>query len=270
MAEKFKIMLSFDVDAETLWTSKDADEDGKNKIRPSLLSQGEYGPKVAVPRILKLLDRYEIKSSFFIPGWTAEHYPEMVEEIYKRGHEIGNHGYSHTSPDSFETKDEEIWEYQTTSEIIEKITGEKPKGFRGPSWEFSVNTLAILKDMGFVYDSTMMNSDQVGMLSVFGENSDIVEIPINWTLDDAPFWLLSGQDWGAAMQPPSAVFEIWTKEFEYLYKESFDNVFVLTCHPQIIGRPNRFSMYEELVDYLVNKDKVEFLTCIQTAEDYLK
>lgn len=268
MKNKFQIMLTFDVDAETLWTAKDADADGKNRTRPSMLSLGTYGAEVAVPRILKLLDKYDIKGSFFIPGETAELHPQMVEDIYKGGHEIGNHGYSHTCPDAFESYEEELKEYQDTNDIIKKLTGEAPKGFRAPSWEYSKNTFDIVKKMGFIYDSTMMGKDSLDYLKVFGEGSDIVEIPINWTLDDAPFWLLSGQDWGAPMVAPSSVYEIWTEEFLYLYEEGFDNVFTLTCHPQIIGRPARLRMYERLIQFLAEQNDIEFVRCIDAAEKY--
>lgn len=268
MSKKFQVMLTFDVDGETLWTSKDADKDGKNRMRPSMLSLGTYGAEVAVPRILRLLERYDIKATFFIPGETACLHPDMVVNIYEKGHEIGNHGYSHTCPDTFETYEEEIKEYEDANNVIKELTGEMPKGFRAPSWEYSVNTFDIVKKMGFVYDSTMMGKDSLDYLKVSGEGSGIVEIPINWSLDDAPFWLLSGQDWGAPMTSPATVYDIWKDEFEYLYDESFDNVFTLTCHPQLIGRPARMKMYERLVDFLAEHDDVEFVRCIDAAEKY--
>lgn len=268
MTKKFKIMLTFDVDAETLWTAEDQLNEAGNENRPVVLSQGHYGATVAVPRFLKLLDKYEIKGTFFIPGATVEKYPDMVREIVRKGHEIGNHGYTHICPSLFKSKEQEIDEYMRTSEAIKKLTGNKPKGFRAPSWEFSLHTLNILKDMGFVYDSTMMGSDKIEHLEVFGEKSEIVEIPINWTLDDAPFWLLSGFNWGAPMLPPSSVYEIWTEEFQYLYEESFNNVFTLTCHPQISGRPSRIRMYEKLVQFLKGHSDVEFVRCIDAAETY--
>lgn len=266
--KKFKVMLTFDLDAETLWTAPDPLNAVGNENRPVVLSQGYYGAEVAVPRFLNLLDKYDIKSTFFIPGEAAEKHPAIVKEIADRGHEIGNHGYSHICPCEFQSKEEEIEEYVKTSEAIERITGEKPSGFRAPSWEFSLHTLDILKCMGFEYDSTMMGSDQISMLEVFGEKSDIVEIPINWTLDDAPFWLLSGYTWGAPMPAPSTVYEIWTEEFQYLYEESVDNTFTLTCHPQISGRPARIRMYERFIQFIKAHDNIEFMRCIDAAKSY--
>lgn len=266
--KKFKVMLTFDVDAETLWTAPDPLNAEGNINRPVVLSQGYYGAEVAVPRFLDLLDKYDIKSTFFIPGQTVEKHPAIVKEIAARGHEVGNHGYSHICPCEFKSREEEVDEYVRTSDAIEKVTGVRPVGFRAPSWEFSLNTLDILEDMDFMYDSTMMGSDKMSMLEVFGKKSDIVEIPINWTLDDAPFWMLSGYTWGAPMPAPSTAYEIWTEEFQYLYEESFDNTFTLTCHPQISGRPARIRMYERFIQFVKEHDDIEFMRCIDAAETY--
>jgi len=270
MNKKFQVMLTYDVDAETLWTAPDPLNDARNHLRPTMMSQAAYGPKVAVPRILKLLDDFDIKGSFFIPGATVVKYPEMVAEIHKRGHEVANHGYTHICPDEFTDRDAEMKEYVDTNEAIKKITGENIPGFRAPSWEFSVNTLSILKEMGFVYDSSQMGSDKITTCEALGESSDLPEIPINWSLDDAPLWLLSLHTWGATMPAPSTAFESWSEEFLYLYEESFDNVFNLTTHPQIIGRPGRMRMYEKLVKFIKEHDDIEFVRCIDAAEDYLK
>lgn len=266
---RFSVMLTFDVDAETLWTAPDPlIDDPTNHLKPSLMSQASYGPLVAIPRLLKLLDEYDIQSSFFIPGKTMEKYPDMVKEISKRGHEIGNHGYSHMCPVLCTDKKEEFEEYEKTSEILKKLINKRPVGFRAPSWEFSTNTVGILKGMDFLYDSSLMGDDKISMLDVFGEKTDLVEIPINWSLDDAPFWLLSNDVWGAPMPSPSAVFESWAEEFKYLYEEQKENCFVLTCHPQIIGRPGRLRMYERLIRYIKGHSNINFTTCEKAAEQF--
>ena len=269
MNKKFKIMLTFDVDAETLWTAPDATDGPVNHLRPTLMSQASYGPLVAIPRILRIFDDYEIKGTFFIPGATVEKYPDMVTEINRRGHEIGNHGYTHITPDAFKCKEDEVKEYEDASAAVERIIKQRPRGFRAPSWEFSTNTLGILKEMGFTYDSSQMASDKIGWLEAFGEKTGIPEIPINWSLDDAPLWMLSITEWGAPMPSPNAVYESWSEAFQYLYEEDFDNVFVLTCHPQIIGRPERIRMYEKLVRFLKGHRDVEFMRCIDAAEQFL-
>jgi peptidoglycan/xylan/chitin deacetylase (PgdA/CDA1 family) len=264
---KFEVMLTFDVDAETLWTAPDPLQNNpSNCLKPSLMSQASYGPNVAMPRILKLLDDYEIKSSFFIPGKVMENYPEMVKEIDKRGHEIGNHGYSHMCPLLFQNENDEYEEYEKSSEILHKLTNKRPTGFRAPSWEFSPNTFEILKKMDFTYDSSMMGADKLTMLEIFKEKSDLVEVPVNWSLDDAPFWLLSNDIWGAPMPAPSSVLESWSEEFQYLYEEGGENCFVLTCHPQIIGRPGRLRMYENLIRFIKGHSNIRFSTCQQVVD----
>lgn len=270
MNKKFKVMLTFDVDGETLWTAPDPLNDANNASRPTVLSQARYGPLVAVPRILDLLDKYGIKSTFFIPGATVDKYPEMVAEVHKRGHEVGNHGYTHKCPDQFATVEEEIKEYEDTSKAIERVIGERPKGFRAPSWEFSVNTAQVLTEtMDFTYDSSLMGSDKIGQMMVFDKTYDMPELPINWTQDDAPLWMLSGWTWGAPMPAPSTAYESWTEAFQYLYEESFENSFLLTCHPQIIGRPERIRMYERLIQFIQRHSDIEFLRCIDAAKQYI-
>lgn len=270
MNNKFKVMLTFDVDAETLWTAGDATDSSVNHLRPTLMSQASYGPLVAIPRILKMLNDYDIKSTFFIPGATVVKYPEMVAEINRCGHEIGNHGYTHITPDAFCNKDEEIKEYEESNAAIKRIINHYPKGFRAPSWEFSTNTLDIIKEMGFTYDSSQMGSDKIGWLEVFGEKTNIPEIPINWSLDDAPLWMLSITEWGAPMPAPSTVLESWSGAFQFLYKEDFQNVFVLTCHPQIIGRPERMAMLERLIRFIKGFNNVKFVRCIDAVEEFLE
>ena len=272
--KKFKVLLSFDVDGETLWTAPDplinADPNAiTNDQKPSLMSQAAYGPVTAVPRILRMLDNFDIKATFFIPGKTMEKYTDMVKEIDRRGHEIGNHGYSHICPQLCQVEEEEREEYEKSNQILFDLIGKKPVGFRTPSCEFSRNTLKILEDMGFIYESSMMNTDKLSFLEAFGVKTNLVEIPFNWSLDDAPLWLMSNDVWGAPMPSPRAVLETWSDEFEYLYEEDFDNVFVLTCHPQIIGRPARMRMLENLVKFIKEHDHVEFLTFEEAAREYL-
>ncbi len=275
--KKFQVMLTFDVDAETLWTAPDplinAEPQGNavsNENKPSLMSMAAYGPLVAVPRILRMLDKYEIKATFFIPGKTMEKYPEMVKEIDRRSHEIGNHGYSHICPQLCFDEEQERSEYIKTNTILKELTGKDAVGFRTPSFEFSAYTMRILEEMGFLYESSMMGSDEITMLEALGQKSNIVEIPCSWNLDDAPYWLMSNDVWGAPMPSPIAVYESWSEEFEFLYEEGGNNCFCLTCHPQIIGRPGRMRMLEKLIQFIKGHANVEFVTCKEAAIQYLE
>ncbi len=272
--KKMPVMLTFDMDGETLWLCRDPE----NANRPVTLSQGRYGPEAAMPRILKLLDKFEAKGTFFIPGYTINQYQDVVKKIFDKGHEVGNHGWSHTYPDNMNGYEEEIKEYKDCTEIIEKVTGVIPKGYRSPAWEFSKNTIDILQELGnFEYSSNMMSSDKIEYLKIGGKQYDIVEIPISWVLDDAAYWLYSVRTPGKAMQSLEAVEFYWKEEFDGLLEEfleeieeegSSDICYVLTCHPQIIGRPARMRMMDRLLSYMVATGKVEFMTCIEAVDRF--
>lgn len=265
------VLLTFDLDGETLWRCRDPE----NANRPVTLSQGRYGPETAMPRILSLLEREGISATFFVPGFTANQYPELIIEMYEKGHEIGNHGWSHTYPDNMSSYQEEEKEYKDCSDIIERLTGQRPKGYRSPAWEFSKNTLDIIENMEeLVYSSNMMDSERIKKLSFGGRTSRLMEIPIHWVLDDAAFWLYSLRTPGKAMQPLESVESYWKMEFdaileefnEEIYEKGHSNLaFVLTCHPQIIGRPARMKVVERLVEHMKSTGQVEFMTGIQAA-----
>ena len=124
----FPVLLSFDIDAETMWTARDP----KNAERPIVMSQGAYGWKVGMPRILQLLDRYGLKVTFFVPGLVMEQRPAMVEAILKQGHEIAHHSWSHAWIVNL-TLEEEREEMDKGIEIIQRMTGCRPVGYRSPA-----------------------------------------------------------------------------------------------------------------------------------------
>lgn len=245
----FPVVLTFDVDGETLWTSRDA----KNWDKMVTLSQGQYGPKVAVPRILKLLDRYDIKATFFIPGYIMDTYPDMAMSVHKAGHEIAHHGYLHEWPETFASEEEECTAFEKAIASIEKVTGYKPVGYRSPAWEFSPWTLKLLQEHNILYSANMMDDDGPYM------HHNLVELPVQWCLDDAAFWLYSTKIPGKSIQPLSNVYEYWTSEFDGLYHEE-GKCMVLTLHPQVIGRPGRMKMLEELIQFMKGYPDVLFTT----------
>ena len=148
-----------------------------------MMSMAEYGPSVATPRILDLLDAHDIKGSFYIPGYIAETHPDLVHEIVRRGHEVSHHGYMHEPPASMDATEEEQVLVRGI-EILEGLAGYRPPGYRSPSWELSEVSLDLLTSYGFSYDSSMMGDDAPYTLET--SNGSIVEIPVHWLLDDAP------------------------------------------------------------------------------------
>ena len=148
------VMLSFDFDAETMWLSRDP----LNARRPALTSQGAYGAKVGVPKILEALRDFEIPATFFVPGWTADNHPDKTEAILRAGHEIGHHGYLHEEPNSLDREAQCMWMERAT-DVIRRMTGAAPRGFRAPAYQFSRDTLDLLVAGGFLYDASLMGDD---------------------------------------------------------------------------------------------------------------
>lgn len=259
------VVLMFDMDADAIFIAEDPDIVPQ---KPVVLSQGEYGPRVGVPRILHLLDKYGIQASFFIPGYCIDKYPATVEEIYERGHEIANHMYTHKRNDFMEPEEEE-GEIVRSIESLGHLLGIRPRGYKSTAWEYSPVTLKILRRHGFVYDSSGMANDIPYYLEVEGEETDLVEVPIHWILDDAPFFWFNVYpkiNFGSPISQPSKVFEIWAEEFEGLYEEGA--CYSLTMHPFIIGRPYRMRMLEKLIRHMRQRPGVAFMRAIDVAETF--
>jgi len=243
----FPVMLSFDLDAETMWTARDP----ANAARPIVMSQGAYGWKTGMPRILALLQRYDIAATFFVPGLVIEQRPAVVEAILEHGHEIAHHSWSHAWIVNL-TAEEEREEMERGFEIIKRVTGRAPAGYRSPAGEFSPITLPLLLEYGFSYSSNYFDTDAPYLHEVDGRLTDLVEFPFAWVLDDAPFFQYSITLPGRTMQAPSAVLEAWIAEFDTMYREQ--GQFMLAMHPQIIGRPSRLQVLEKLIQHLLKHD----------------
>ena len=179
----FPVLLTFDLDAETMWTSRDP----ANAERPIILSQGAYGWKVGLGRVLDLLARHRIAATFFVPGLVIEQRPQAVESILEGGHEVAHHSWSHKWIVNM-TEEEEREEMHRAFEIIEKTTGKAPRGYRSPAAEFSPQTLSLIREYGFGFSSNYFDDDSPYLHTIDGEESDIVEFPFHWVLDDAPFF----------------------------------------------------------------------------------
>jgi peptidoglycan/xylan/chitin deacetylase (PgdA/CDA1 family) len=263
------VCLSFDFDAMSSWIFRE-------QSTPTPLSRGEYGARVGLPRVLELLDRYGVPATFFVPGHSADTWPHLVKEIATRGHELGNHGYMHEVPATLDAATERDV-IARGSDAIERAAGIRPRGFRSPSWDLSPHTLDILREQGFTYDSSLMMDDfrlhwcRAGDVIhrdrafEFGRDTELVEMPIHWILDDAPYFNFSYQS-RTGLTPASSVLEIWQDEFDYLYDRVPGGVYTLTMHPQIIGRGHRIMMLERLVRHMRARADVRFATQIEVAE----
>ena len=247
------VLLSYDVDNETVQGLR------TGNINIGQLSQGQYGSRVALPRIVKLMDEQEIPATFFFPAWSLKLAPEQAKIIQQSGrHEIGVHGWIHELNTSLDGATESRLLAQAVDQI-EAITGTRPVGYRAPSWNHSPNTLQIVRDMGFLYESSLMHDDRPYELLQNGEPTGVVELPVEWILDDAP--LLNPL--GTRYMNPRDVMQVWMDEFDKAWEEG--TIFLLTMHPHVIGHRSRLVALEGLIEHIKSKDQVWFATHEQAA-----
>jgi peptidoglycan-N-acetylglucosamine deacetylase len=248
---KAAVTLSFDVDAESGWIL-----DQENHKRLSLLSSGAYGRRVGMERILRLLEKHELQAQFFIPGYTAEIDEGLIRTIHERGHGIGCHGYLHERTDTL-TLEQEDQILEKSKEIITRITGHSPKGFRAPLWEVTKQTLALLEKHGFVFDSSLMGNDVPYVVP--GDTGKLLELPVTWLLDDWEQFAYSAvPQSGYAIEEPEKVLRMWKAEFSAMYEEG--RYFLLTMHPEIIGRASRIKLLDELITFIKSHPDIWFCT----------
>ena len=249
------VAFTFDFDAEEVWI---ADDPG-NADRPGVLSQGTYGAKVAVPLILEMLERQGLRQTFFVPGRVGERHPDRVREIIAAGHEVGHHGYTHTSPAKLSVEQEES-ELIRGLEVLRRL-GANPVGYRSPAWEFSKATIWLLERHGFRYSSNYMDD----LHPYIHSGSELVELPVQWIFDDAAhFWFSSGDDWTRSISAPSAVREIWWGELDGIV--ALGGVTIVTMHPQVIGRPHRLAFLEQFIADVRARGDVWIATCGEIAD----
>ena len=251
------VLLSFDVDNETVQGLRD----GTVSIGP--LSQGEYGHRAALPRVLRLLERERVPATFFFPAWSLKIAPDQATQVDASGmHEIAVHGWIHERNSELDGPTERRLLEQAVDAMTE-ITGRRPVGYRAPSWNFSPNTLSIVRDMGFLYESSLMADDRPYELLQDGQATGLVELPVEWILDDAPLF----NPLGNSYSPPRDVMQVWIDEFDKAWEEG--TKFLLTMHPHISGHRSRIVALEGLIDHIQAKGGAWFATH-ESAARYVK
>jgi len=249
------VCLTFDFDATSLWIAR-------GMASPGPLSRGEFGA-VAVPRLLRLLRDHDLPATFYTPGHTAETYPDLVREIADAGHELALHGYCHEAVSGL-TREQERGVMQRSADLLERLSGERPTGNRTPSWDFTEHTVALALELGLAYDSSLMGHDYLPYLArtgdrwpgdgpyEFGQTTDLLEIPVSWTLDDYPAleYVRTSQIVMPGLRRPGEVFANWLDDVRYMVEETDDGVCVLTFHPQVMGRGHRMLGLRQLIEDL--------------------
>ncbi len=255
---KVACCLSFDMDADSL-IHLDYPSDGYK--RTSALSMLQYGPHVAIPRILETYKRLGIRQTFFIPAWCMEQYPQVVDQILDGGHEIGQHGYLHENPVP-QSRDIQAGWIDKAYAVIKKMTGQPPRGYRAPLYNFSNHTADLLAERGFTYDASLMGDDVPYIIR--SNTGTLVEIPSHWGLDDWPQYVQSMDlDYMMPIRSPKNGWQIFVEEFETAYR--YNGLWVPVIHPFATGRLSRWHEVAKFIETALNRGDVWFAPMEQIA-----
>lgn len=286
MSKKILVAYGVDVDAVAGWLGSYGGEDS-----PDDISRGMFAGEIGSIRLLNLFDKYQLKTTWFVPGHSIETFPEQMGEVARRGHEIGIHGYSHENPIAM-TRKQETAVLERSIELITDLTGRRPTGYVAPWWEFSNITNELLLSHGIKYDHSLMHNDfhpyyvRVGdswtkidysqdaeywMKSlVRGRETPLVEIPANWYLDDLPpMMFIKKSPNSHGFVNPRDIEQMWRDQFDWVYRENDYAVFTMTIHPDVSGRPQVLLMHERLIEYINSHPGVEWCTFDEIADDFI-
>ncbi|GAA9193832.1 polysaccharide deacetylase [Helicobacter pylori] len=287
MAKEILVAYGVDIDAVAGWLGSYGGEDS-----PDDISRGLFAGEVGIPRLLKLFKKYHLPATWFAPGHSIETFPEQMKMIVDAGHEVGAHGYSHENPIAMSAKQEEDVLLKSI-ELIKDLTGKAPTGYVVPWWEFSNITNELLLKHGFKYDHSLMHNDftpyyvRVGdswskidysleakdwmKPLIRGVETDLVEIPANWYLDDLPpmmFIKKSPNSFGFVS--PRDIGQMWIDQFDWVYREMDYAVFSMTIHPDVSARPQVLLMHEKIIEHINKHEGVRWVTFNEIADDFLK
>ncbi|EAI4228941.1 polysaccharide deacetylase [Campylobacter coli] len=287
MAKEILVAYGVDIDAVAGWLGSYGGEDS-----PDDISRGLFAGEVGIPRLLKLFKKYNIPATWFAPGHSIETFPEQMKMIVDAGHEIGAHGYSHENPIAMSAKQEEDVLLKSI-ELIEKTSGKKPSGYVAPWWEFSNITNELLLKHGIKYDHSLMHNDftpyyvRVGdkwtkidyskdakewmKPLVRGQETDLIEIPANWYLDDLPpmmFIKKSPNSFGFVS--PRDIGQMWIDQFDWVYREMDYAIFPMTIHPDVSARPQVLLMHERIIEHINKHEGVKWVNLNDMADDFSK
>lgn len=245
------LVLTFDIDAESCVLA----EGRRYADHPNVMSHQAYGPRVGVPRILAMLGDYELKATFFIPGVTAQRYPELVERILAEGHEVGHHSHTHRPPQTM-SEDDERRDFALGMEALAKL-GARVEGHRTALWAPHWSTAALVAEHGLIYQSNLMDDDRPYVLET--TSGRIAELPPHWSLDDFPQYAFMWEpDIGRNVESPRKAAEVWTLELDAM--REYGCLMVLNNHPFLSGRPSRVKGLRSLIEFALSAGDVEITT----------
>ena len=287
MAKEIFCSFGVDVDAVAGWLGSYGGEDS-----PDDISRGLFAGEVGSLRLVKLFERFGIKTTWFIPGHSIETFPEQMRAVVEAGHEVGIHGYSHENPIEMTPEQEEAV-LDKCIDLVTKLSGKRPTGYVAPWWEFSPVSNELLLKKGIKYDHSLMHKDfepyyvRVGDTwtkidyakqphewmkpLVRGQETDLIEIPASWHLDDLPpMMFIKKAPNSHGFVNPRDIEQLWRDQFDWVYREYDYAVFPITIHPDISGRPQVLMMLERLYSHMVRHPGVRFVTMDEIADDFAR
>jgi peptidoglycan/xylan/chitin deacetylase (PgdA/CDA1 family) len=287
MPKEIFVAFGVDVDAVAGWLGSYGGEDS-----PDDISRGLFAGEVGTPRLLELFRRNDLRTTWFIPGHSMETFPDQTRMVIDGGHELGIHGYSHENPIAM-TRQQEETVLLRTIDLAEKFSGRRPTGYVAPWWEFSPVTNELLLENGIKYDHSLMHRDfepyyvRVGdswtkidysqsaeswmQPLVRGRETDLVEIPANWYLDDLPpMMFVKASPNSHGFVNPRHLEEMWRDQFDWVYREQDYAVFTMTIHPDVSGRPQVLLMLERLIEHINGHEGVRWATFDEIADDFIR
>jgi peptidoglycan/xylan/chitin deacetylase (PgdA/CDA1 family) len=257
------VAITFDMDADSL-LHLEHPHDAHNRV--SALSMLRYGPEVGVPRILQTYRQFAIRQTFFVPAWCIEQYPQVVEAMVADGHEVGHHGYIHENPQAASREQQAYW-LQRGIDVIERFTGQRPRGWRAPLYNFSADSAELLIGQGFLYDASLMGDDIPYMLQT--GQGELVELPSHWGMDDWPQYVHSMDlDYMMPIQSPARAMDVFRDEFDAVWQ--YGGLWIAVWHPFASGRLARWHQIEKLIGYMLNKGGVWFAPLEDIARHVVK
>ena len=269
--KRFAVVLSPDFDAQSVWMGTFRSSSQTN------LSRGEFGAEVGAGRLLDTFRQAGITTTWCVPTHTMQTFPDAVGAIVADGHEIAAHGVYHEYVPKLEEADERrLLEKQL--DLHQALLGTTPKGYRSPALDVTVNTLNLLDELNFSWDSSLMGRDfypyyprtvtEINLKSanVFGPPSRVLEFPVSWALDDFPE--LEPFKGSALMQSNEAVLSRWMRTFDFGYERCPNGLMTITLHPQTIGRAHNLLMLEDFISYVSGHEGVWFPTLSEAAAQW--
>jgi len=287
MAKDIKVSIGVDVDAVAGWLGSYGGQDS-----PCDISRGVFAGEVGTPRLLRLFDKYDLKTTWMIPGHSIETFPAQMKEVVDAGHEVGAHGYSHENPIAMTPQQEEDV-LKKSIDLIADLAGQPPRGYVAPWWELSPHTAPLLLKHGFRYDHSQHHNDFTPYYTRVEESwtkidyskpasawmkpmdrgrpVDLVQIPGNWYTDDLPpMMFIKASPNSHGFVNPRDIEQLWLDQFDWVYREMDYAAWSLIIHPDVSGRPQVLLMLERIIEHINQHENIEWMTLEEVAEDYRK